>query len=303
MAAELPSHDGRRPARPSARERQRRTQQRLAARHPKKVHAPLGPTGGAIGFGVLAFVAAQVTRSYLALPDDAHVTWEPTAGAVGTLVCLVLSGLCVAARRSEGRPRRIARRYRGQDRYVCPLDLGPDERDLVVRAARAVEAVRTSRAHARGLIDDQRNEVELPHLLWKIAFDSARMSALGREHRAAERSSAGADVDTVLKTQAKALKQSHKAINKRVKALEAYAESTARIDALLAQQSQLRAAERRNDAYLDLVATTASDTLGTERVHAARQDADALTDPLAAAVRGARDAAELALPTDAPAKA
>ncbi|MFD7409771.1 hypothetical protein ACFV7R_45945 [Streptomyces sp. NPDC059866] len=124
-----------------------------------------------------------------------------------------------------------------------------------------------------------------------------RIYRLAREHRQAERHSAGADVDAALATQATALNTSREAVDLRVKALEAYAAKVRTIDKLIDQQRQLEEAERRTDAYIDLVAATTADTLTTEQVRTAEAEAAALAGPLADAVRIARDAAALALPT------
>ncbi|MBL3668434.1 hypothetical protein JL475_21045 [Streptomyces sp. M2CJ-2] len=269
----------------------------LAAEEPKKATAPVGPTGAAIFFGIAGFAFGRLTWSFIHTPAYARDTWEPAAGCLGTLICFALCAAAIGMRLSETRARRTARRYRGQDRYVCPVDLAPEERDLVVRAAKAVDKISSSQAHRSDLIDRQRNDADLPHILWKIALDGMRIYRLARDHREAERYSAGADVDAALTTQAAALRASREAVDNRVRALEAYAATVCEIDKLIDQQRQLEEAESRTEAYMDLVAATTADTITAEQVRTAEAEADALAGPLADAVRVARDAAELALPS------
>ncbi|MFD5429819.1 hypothetical protein, partial [Streptomyces sp. NPDC127084] len=223
-----------------------------------------------------------------------------TQGEVGSaLICLAVSLLAgIGAARGVSRPSPAAVARRRPGRYVCPCDLQGIDRALVVRAATAVEAITTSQAHRRDVVDSARNTVELPHTLWQIAKDTEKISALAMKHRQALTSSPGTAVDTVLASQNAALTTSRDAVTARVTALEEYARQARGIDALLAQQDRLEELEQSNQDYLDLVAETSADAFSVGQAEDASRQAAVASTALAEAVQRARDAAELALPAD-----
>ncbi len=218
------------------------------------------------------------------------------------VVCLVIATVIVGVRwmaRQEEKttdPVGTARNHRHQ--CVRPSDLEADAGTLLMRAASAVDTVFASAAHRDGAVDRARNEVELPHRLWKIAKDLRSLSELTVRHREAKSSSAGGAVDAVLETQAAALHAGRAAIEKRVEALEQYAESVRSLDRLAEQHAQVQALQEANDAYLNLLASAGEASSTTAQPDPAVHEAASLSRSLEDAIEHARIAAELALPAE-----
>ncbi|MFE1827846.1 hypothetical protein [Streptomyces yangpuensis] len=284
----LPSADGRRAPSPTAEEVRRRRRAAERVHNPKKQqNLSLGPVGSgcfAIFCGAFAIQSAAPYGSW----------WGVALGGIVSAVALLACIGQIMLRRDDTQHRRTAIHYR--NRYVCPCDLEQRQRSVLVRASTAVDTILTSQAHKRQLIDDTRNQVELPPTLWKIAQDLAAIDRLAIKHRANKASSAGGDVDAALATREAAIKASGDAVETRVKALEQYAAKVLRLDALWAQQRQLEALDADSDEYLELVAQTTGDNLTVDRLRASEDEATEMAGPLREAVRGAREAAELALP-------
>ncbi|WP_267241578.1 hypothetical protein [Streptomyces sp. PR69] len=217
-------------------------------------------------------------------------------------VCLVIGTVIVGCRVMARRHHRVmdpvgtARKHRHQ--CVRPSDLEADPGALLVRAVIAVDTVFSSAAHRDGVVDRARNEVELPHGLWKIAKDLRSLSELTVRHREAKSASVGGAVDSVLETQAAALHASRDAIEKRVEALEQYARSVGSLDRLAEQHAQIQALQGVNDDYLNLLASVSEASSATAHPDPAAHEAELLSRSLKEAIEHARIAAELALPAE-----
>ncbi|MEV7730331.1 hypothetical protein AB0P15_37310 [Streptomyces sp. NPDC087917] len=283
----LPSADGDRRPGPTAGEVRRRQRAEERVRNPKKQQ---DNTLGPVGSGCLSIVLGTFV-----IPFAQWGSWWGVAlGATGSAVALLFSIAEIMGRRDETRHRRTAVHYR--NRYVCPCDLEQQQRRLLVRAATAVDTVLTSQANKRQLIDETRNQVELPQMLWKIAQDVAEIDRLVLKHQFSAAGSAGGDVDAALATREAAIKVSRDAVETRVKALERYAAKVLRLDTLWAQQQQLEALDADSEEYFSLVARTVEDNLTVERLRASENEATEMAGPLHEAVLSARQAAELVLP-------
>jgi hypothetical protein len=116
-----------------------------------------------------------------------------------------------------------AERYRllrsAYDQYVLPEDLNEPARDMLARTQRAVDSVRLSPVNQEGLLDHVGNRVVLPGLEWEIAAALHRVSRL----RADQPDGAEGPVSDAAA-----------GIERRVAALEAYAEQVKAADAAYA---------------------------------------------------------------------
>ncbi|MFJ8978065.1 hypothetical protein [Streptomyces sp. NPDC102282] len=235
--------------------------------------------------GVSVVIAASVSGV---------VFWVGVICLVAAVLAFIMCIEEIQARRTDAQPAMIARQHSG--RYVCPCDIQQEDRDLLLRAATAVERILTSTAHELDTVDKVRNNTELPEILWKVAKDVEKIDQLAMKHWGASAASAGAAVDSVLSSQASALQTSRDHVSARIMALEEYAKRAGVIDDLIAQQAQIEQLEGANSEYLDLVAQTSGDDAAAQRVALIGEEAVVAAGPIAEAVRRARDAAELALP-------
>ncbi|RZU44487.1 hypothetical protein EV284_1953 [Streptomyces sp. BK022] len=288
----LPSRDGQRAPGPTPRELTRRAKQQEAIRNKKM--GPLGP----IGFGIISAVCAYMgVAVVIKVSVSGIVFWVGVAFLVAALLTLIMCVEEVRERRADAKTVVIARQHAGK--YICPCDLEQEDRALLLRAATAVDRILTSTAHRMDVVDQARNNVELREILWKVAKDAEKVNQLALKHWGASTVSAGAAVESVLSSQAAALETSRRHVTARIAALEQYAKHVKAIDDLIAQQDQLERLGSANDEYLDLIAQTSGDATATQRVQLASEEAVVMADPLADAVRRARDAAEIALPDKA----
>ena len=161
---------------------------------------------------------------------------------------------------SGGGPRRwLQQRELGRHagRMIFPHDLHRTDRLVLARAQHAIDAILASEVRQAGLVTA--DEPVLRRHEWEIAcvmrdLTNARaVPVIGI--------GTGALTAAVLDAQLRALALAEEAANRRVSALERYADQVAEADAALRDwQSALRLAGL-NDLYLDLVARTAADDL------------------------------------------
>ncbi|WP_067488837.1 hypothetical protein [Actinomadura hibisca] len=233
-----------------------------------------------------------------------RVRWAAVAAQVGVAVALVLvpwRGLGIAALvlqaivfavlaagPVEPYGQRMLRRH--QDRYLRFAALDEPSRELVERAGQAVNAVLSSLANCEGLLDDVHNEVTLPWQHWDIAQTAHKMSTLRAEQ---ERASAGlrtVRIEAARKPQLKALEVATESLERRVAALEEYAERAASVDEVLLELRALQELADDADDYRDLLARVVRDDLATAQIKGLTEQARQVEEMLRASVEEARRA-------------
>lgn len=129
-----------------------------------------------------------VTRRFLATAAGGTVAvvaltvalgWGLVAFLLLMLVPVVAGGavfLADLSRRYESERYRLLRS--AYDRYVLPEDLDKPARKVLARAQRATDSVRRSEVNQAGLLDHVGNRVVLPRLEWEIAAALQRLSRL-----------------------------------------------------------------------------------------------------------------------------
>ncbi|MGI5165056.1 hypothetical protein ACQEU3_11935 [Spirillospora sp. CA-253888] len=214
------------------------------------------------------------------------VPWRELGMAAIVLQAVVF--VVLSARPVESRGWRTLRRNR--DRYLRIDDLDEPSRKPVRRARQAVHTVLSSHAHREGLLDDVHNEVTLPWQLWDIVQTAYRMSTLRAEQ---ERATAGlrtARIEAALKPQLKALELAAESLERRVVALEEYAERAASVDEVLLELRALQELADDGDDYRGLLARIVRDDLATAQIKGLTEQARQIEEMLRATVEEARRA-------------
>ncbi len=266
-------------------------------------------TGSGIAGGLVELFA-----SWSHPPFGEATTWQtaPTAmlllwAAYFLFVLATLSGAGLAFEAAKAwlslhEQRRIAPRaaeLRGH--YLRPgKDLDWRGQNLLRRARTAAAAITSSAVHVDGVLDAASHNVRLPALVWSVGRELADLKAAKDQ---AENASAdgGAPVEAVVAPYRAAVARGVEAIERRVAALESYAEEVSRLDA---QHRALTAAEALEGTMLELeVSREVRDAAGLAEVAAMADDLPAsravLEQELAAAAeRLSALAAPSADPTD-----
>ncbi|GGU51223.1 hypothetical protein [Streptomyces violascens] len=197
-------------------------------------------------------------------------------------------------KREQKRDRRRAAQLRdAQGRYVRSADLTEDAGQLLARATKAADAVRTSTVHRRDLIDRQRNESALPRQLWDIAETLREYSRLAKQEPDQAK---GTKIAKVLDARRRALRTSLASIERRTEALETYAAQVAEADRQYAELEQIQRIAAGSDEVLDLLARTVRDDLAVAEIDGLTGEAAIVARSLADALESAKGAAVLALP-------
>ncbi|KUN58863.1 hypothetical protein AQJ46_42070 [Streptomyces canus] len=214
----------------------------------------------------------------------------PLAAGVVTLVC---AGL-VADRALYNRQfRRLAT---AQAHLVHPEDLTADAQELLARARQAMTAVLDSRVHREKWLDAQRNEAAFPRQEWVIAQGLRDYSRVARKDQRAPQQTDNATVAGLLTSRQRMLETSLRGIERRVAALEAYAEQVAEADARYAKLREIERLAAGSDELLDLLARTAADDLAVAEIEALTDEAAVVASTFTKALESARQAAVAALP-------
>jgi hypothetical protein len=169
---------------------------------------------------------------------------------------------------------RLARRRHG--RYYLAEDFGTATlRDLVghslrrqmERAQAAVTTVLESEVNRAGLLDDVANAVTLPAQEWEIAQALAELTRLARQVRSvAGDTAASPRVLEVLEPQKQALRLSAEALERRVVALERYAEHTRAADRAYREWRAVQELEELGDDMRELLVRTVRDDLAVAEI-------------------------------------
>ncbi|MFE1190132.1 tumor necrosis factor receptor family protein [[Kitasatospora] papulosa] len=218
----------------------------------------------------------------------------PTVGLGAAWLVLMVSVPVVGHLVTRGRLRRI-QQVRAQ--YVLDVDLVPAAEQLLARAGHAVAAVRRSRVHRDDYLDRQRNDVVLPEKEWEIA---ELLRAYSRVERSTPTKATGDEARPVLDAHQAVLQTALDGIERRVTALETYAEQTAAADRRYAEFRQIQQISAAGAELMDLLARSARDDLAVAEIDGLTDQATTVADAFKAALAEARESAHaLAAPTAA----
>lgn len=215
--------------------------------------------------------------------------WPLTAGVV-TLMC---AGLVADRALYNEQLRRLAA---AQAHLVHPEDLTADAKELLVRARQAMTAVLDSRVHREKWLDAQRNEAAFPRQEWAIAQGLRDYSRVARKDQRAPQEADNASVAELLTSRQRVLETSLQGIERRVAALESYAEQVAEADARYAEVREIERLAAGSAELLDLLARTAADDLAVAEIEGLTDEAAVVASPFAKALESAKQAAVAALP-------
>jgi len=236
-----------------------------------------------VGVWILALIVFAVVFQ----PDVA--AWLALAlAAVGVLA----TGVITVRSAVEPRDLRSARRYHG--RYLVAADFDHQAARLLVRAQRSVRTVLTATVTERGLLDELKNDLVLPEQLWDLGRLLCEQTVLRARQREVAGGMSTAELDAVLGPQRRALLRSTAALERKVEALERYAERVRVADAALRAEE----AVQDGDRYIELLART-EPAADTAVVQGLADEAAGLHATLARSIDAAREAGRtLALPSD-----
>ncbi|MBC7271491.1 hypothetical protein ACF09G_37265 [Streptomyces albogriseolus] len=237
-------------------------------------------------------IAGALDRLLQQAVDLAHTlvsVWPLAAGAV-TLIC---AGLVSDQALYNRQLRQLAA---AQAHLIQPRDLTTDAQQLLARAQRAMTAVLDSTVHREMWLDAQRNEAVFPQQEWAIARDLRAYSRAARKDQRAPEEVSSATVAELLTTRQRVLKTSRQGIERRVAALEAYAEQVAEADARYAEVREIERLAAGSDELLALLARTAADDLAVTEIKGLTGEAAAVATTFTKALESAKQAAVAALP-------
>ncbi|MEU5994761.1 hypothetical protein ABZ806_37780 [Spirillospora sp. NPDC047418] len=176
---------------------------------------------------------------------------------VGVIVEVAAWPILLAGRRESG-SEVAARHYHG--RYLLDDDFSNSARQRLHRVQQAIDIVRNSAAQSAGLLDDVANDVMLPQQEWDIATSLAELSRFEQRIDQATRDSRlTGRIRAALEPQRKAFRVSVRALDKRIAALEQYAERTQAADAALMEWQAARDIADLGDVSRALLARTVQD--------------------------------------------
>lgn len=237
-------------------------------------------------------IAGALDRLLQQAVDLAHTlvsVWPLAAGAV-TLIC---AGLAADQALYNRQLRQLAA---AQAHLIQPRDLTTDAQQLLARAQRAMTAGLDSTVHREKWLDAQRNEALFPQQEWAIARDLRAYSRVARKDQRAPEEVSSSTVAELLTTRQRVLKTSRQGIERRVAALEAYAEQVAEADARYAEVREIERLAAGSDELLALLARTAADDLAVTEIKGLTGEAAVVAATFTKALESAKQAAVAALP-------
>ncbi|MEV7157199.1 hypothetical protein AB0N77_21665 [Streptomyces misionensis] len=218
----------------------------------------------------------------------------PAVGLGAAWMALIVS-LDVARRRKDRDRLQVIRQSR--ESYVLDADLVPAAGQLLARASRAVDAVRSSKVHQDNYLDRQRNDVVLPEKVWEIA---ETLRVYSRLERSTPACAEGEKARPVLDAHRTVLQTTLAGIERRVAALETYAEQTAEADRRYAELLQIEQLSATGHELLELLARSVRDDLAVAEIDSLTEGAAAVATAFEAALAEARESAHaLAAPAAA----
>ncbi|CAM5597852.1 hypothetical protein Sdia_38000 [Streptomyces diastaticus subsp. diastaticus] len=234
----------------------------------------------------------------LARIHDALSTAETVIGWGALVAGMATAAYGVLLVTGRARRRRLTERYWAavRDHVVDPEELTDECRGLLARGQKATTTVMRSRVHRHGLIDKAHNEAALPRQEWELATTLRDYSRLAG---AEPGKPAGAEVVTLLQRRRDALRASLDGVERRVVALEKYADQVVEADRRYEEWKQIEELSEDADAVLDLLARTARDDMAVAEIEGLTGQAAAVAESLTTALESARKAAFVALPPPA----
>ncbi|MFJ3182404.1 hypothetical protein ACIPJN_29010 [Streptomyces sp. NPDC086796] len=239
--------------------------------------------------------ACAITFFNSAGPDSPFrgLLW-PAVGIGATWLVLMTSIPVAGHLMTRSRLRRI---QEVRELYVLDADLVPAAGQLLARAGHAVAAVRRSKVHRDDYLDRQRNDVVLPEKEWEIA---EMLRAYSRVERSTPTKATGDEARPVLDAHQAVLQTALGGIERRVTALETYAEQTAEADRRYAELLQIQQISAAGAELLELLARSVRDDLAVAEIDGLTNQATTVADAFKAALAEARESARaLAAPTAA----
>ncbi|WP_446046398.1 hypothetical protein [Streptomyces olivaceus] len=173
-----------------------------------------------------------------------------------------------------------------REQYVLDVDLVPAAGQLLARAGHAVGAVRRSKVHRDDYLDRQRNDVVLPEQVWEIA---EMLRAHSRVERSTPTWAKGQEVRPVLETHRAVLQTTLDGIERRVTALETYAEQTAEADRRYAEFLQIQQISAIGSDLLELLARSVRDDLAVAEINGLTDQATTMGEAFKTALAEARE--------------
>lgn len=184
-----------------------------------------------------------------------------------------------------------------REQYVLDVDLVPAAGQLLARAGHAVAAVRRSKVHRDDYLDRRRNDVVLPEKVWEIA---EMLRAYSRVERSTPTWAKGQEVRPVLDAHRAVLQTTLEGIERRVTALETYAEQTAEADRRYAEFLQIQQISAAGSDLLELLARSVRDDLAVAEINGLTEQATTVGEAFKTALAEARESAHaLAAPAAA----
>lgn len=279
-------------------------------RSPWRAAAPEIVRGGVVAAGAALMWRATGADRTQKPPDDLPTaslsdalhetvgnTLEALHGGIERLWPLAVTGLAVLIvfRVMETATYNAALREleESRARYVQLSQLTDEARSLLARAQQARRTVLGSSVHCCDLIDRQRNEVALPHQEWEIAEALREYSRLMKAEPDRPR---GSMVAAVIDVRRKSLAASLQGIQRRVVALEAYADEVRRADDRFQELKQIQQLTEGSADVLELLARTARHDHAVAEIDGMNAQAAAVAATFTAALESAKEAAAIALP-------
>ncbi|MGW2686430.1 hypothetical protein ACWC6I_25150 [Streptomyces sp. NPDC001414] len=254
----------------------------------RELKLPLRWETGIVCAGGIAFFSG-------AGPDSPveGLLWPAVGAGVAWLVLLSLIPVV-------GRVR-VRNRLRGiqqvREQYVLDVDLVPAAGQLLARAGRAVAAVRRSKVHRDDYLDRQRNDVVLPEKVWEIA---EMLRTYSRVEHSTPTWAKGQEARPVLDAHRAVLQTTLDGIERRVTALETYAEQTAEADQRYAEFLQIQQISAASSDLLELLARSVRDDLAVAEIDGLTEQATTVGEAFKSALAEARESAHaLAAPAAA----
>lgn len=197
----------------------------------------------------------------------------------------------------ESKSEVAARQYHG--RYLLDDDFSDSAQQRLQRVQQAIDIVRDSAAQSAGLLDDVANDVMLPQQEWDIATSLAELSRFEqRIDQATWDTHHTSRTLTALKSQRKAFRMSVRALDRRIAALERYAERTRAADAALMEWKTARDIAYLGDDSRALLARTVQDERAVAEIDELAQQARLVEETFHQSVEDALTAGRsLLLPT------
>ncbi|WP_217225995.1 hypothetical protein [Streptomyces anulatus] len=279
------------------------TQEMLRTAKPLELRDP-DPAGSG---SVWRFLAAPLRRDTLIVCAGAVAFYNgagpnspindllwPAVGIGATWLVLMTSVPAAGHLATRNRLRRI---QEVREQYVLDADLVPAAGQLLARADHAVAAVRRSKVHRDDHLDRQRNDVVLPAKVWDIA---EMLRSYSRVERSTPTTATGDEARPVLDAHQAVLQTALEGIERRVTALETYAEQTAQADLRYTELLQIQQISATGSELLELLARSVSDDLAVTEIDGLTTQAATVADAFKTALAQARDSAHaLTAPTAA----